>query len=371
MISGMDLLRRQIGFGFDTLGIGPSEAPYRVVAELPGASLRAYHGREASGPTLLIVPAPFKRPYIWDLAPKVSVTRHCLCRGFRVYLIEWRSPSARDDDFGLNEYASLTLDACVDAIEAETGSGAPILAGHSIGGTFAAIFAALHPQRVRGLVLVDAPLAFGERGGPLARAVALLPHARLIRLLSGGPVPGSLITALSVAAAPEPFQLQRQADLFACLFDPDALAIHARVARWTYDELPMPGRLFEELVEQLYRRDCFAKGALQIGGRRAALGDLRTRAIAVVNSVGRVVPPSSMLEGFAAAPRLRLELLEYHWQRGPMLQHVGPLVAPAAHVLLWPKILDWAQTTASLRREERRMRRLSARAAALQPAGTM
>jgi polyhydroxyalkanoate synthase len=189
----------------------------------------------------------------------------------------------------------------------------------------------LHPQRVRGLVLVDAPLAFGERGGPLARAVALLPHARLIRLLSGGPVPGSLITALSVAAAPEPFQLQRQADLFACLFDPDALAIHARVARWTYDELPMPGRLFEELVEQLYRRDCFAKGA----------------------------------------PRLRLELLEYHWQRGPMLQHVGPLVAPAAHVLLWPKILDWAQTTASLRREERRMRRLSARAAALQPAGTM
>lgn len=342
MTPWMDVVRRQIGVGLDLIGGGPQEAPHRVVREMSGARLRAYHRPDASGPVLLIVSAPFKRPYIWDLLPGVSVARHCLRRGCRVYLMEWLFPTEGEDEFGLFEYASRLPGQCVDAIEAETGSATPILVGHSIGGTFAAIFAALFPERVGGLALVDAPLAFGERGGPLGSAVACVPHARAIRLLSGSPVPGSLISALCTAAAPEPFYLQRQADFAACLFDPNALAIHLRVERWTYDEFPMPGRLFEEIIEQLYRRDLFAKGALEIGDRRVGLAHLRGRVVAVINLVGKVVPPASVLEGLGTAAHLKVDLLEYRWQRGPMLQHVGPLVTPAAHQALWPRILDWA-----------------------------
>lgn len=349
MISWLDLTRRQIGIGMDLIGFGPQEAPYRVAFEAAGMRLRAYHDEKASGPALLIVTAPFKRPYIWDLSPDVSVARHCLRRGFRVYLVEWVYPSDDEDEFGLYDYVDRMPNGCVDAIEAETGARAPILVGHSIGGTFCAIFAALFPRRERGLVLVDAPLAFGAHGGPLGRAVAALPHARAIRLLSGSPVPGSLIGALCAAAAPEPFQFQRQVDFAACLFDAKALAIHARVERWTYDEFPMPGRLFEEIVEQLYRGDLFMRGALPVGARRAQISDLRSPVIAVINSVGRVVPPASVLAGLRAAANISVDILEYDWQRGAMLQHVGPLVAPAAHALLWPRILDWATKVSAAR----------------------
>jgi polyhydroxyalkanoate synthase len=69
---------------------------------------------------------------------------------------------------------------------AETGEAAAVLAGHSLGGTFAAVLASLHPERVPGLVLVDAPLAFGPgRGGPLARAVAAAPRPRALRAMAG------------------------------------------------------------------------------------------------------------------------------------------------------------------------------------------
>ncbi len=34
-------------------------------------------------------------------------------------------------------------------------------------------------------------------------------------------------------------------------------------------------------------------------------------------------------------------MLQYEGERGPALQHLGPLVGPGAHARLWPDILDW------------------------------
>src|SRR3954470_18324880 len=152
-IHWMDEARRQVGRGLDVLGLGPQETPYRVVAEWPGARLRAYHEQaRTDGPVLLIVPAPFKRVYLWDLLPEVSVVRRCLERGLRVYLLEWLTPTQREDGFGFADYADCLPTAALDAIQAETGVATPVLAGHSLGGTLAAIFATLAPERVGGLV---------------------------------------------------------------------------------------------------------------------------------------------------------------------------------------------------------------------------
>jgi polyhydroxyalkanoate synthase subunit PhaC len=337
-----DEARRQVGQGLDALGFGPQETPHRVIAEFPGARLRSYgSGVSGRGPVLLVVAAPFKRCYIWDLLPNVSAIRRCVDTGIRVYLLEWTMPTEREDDYGLAAYADALPRAAVDAIEAETGVTAPILAGHSIGGTFAAIFATLHPDRVRGLVLVDAPLTFGENGGPLARAAKVAPPAWLIRQAAGSPIAGSVINALSVAAAPDAFQFQRAADLAASALDPDALAIHARVERWTYDEFPLPGALFEEVLEGLYREDRFVGGTLQVGETRTGIARLRSPVVAVTNPAGSIVPPRSILDGLEAVPGLTFEVLEYEGERGPMLQHVGPLVGRLAHKRIWPRIVEW------------------------------
>jgi polyhydroxyalkanoate synthase len=339
-----DEARRHVGRGLDALGLGPDETPYRVVAEWTAARLRAYHPKQTSaGPVVLIIPAPFKRAYIWDLLPPVSVVRRCRDRGMRVFLLEWMDPTEQEDGYGLAEYADRLPGAALDIVAAEAGSCRPFLAGHSLGGTFAAIFALLHPERIGGLILVDAPLAFGEHGGPLARAVRRAPHARVIRAMAGSPVPGSTINALSLAAAPEAFQLQRVADLAASLLDPTALAIHARVERWAYDEFPLPGQLFEDVLEQLYREDRLMTGTLEVGGKRIGIEQLRTQVIAVTNPVGQIVPPRSLLNALNSVPSLDGEVLEYDGDRGPMLQHVGPLVARLAHERLWPRILDWIE----------------------------
>ena len=85
MLALIDTLRQLQGDGLGRLGLGPTECRYQIVAASARWRLRAYAGATA-GPSLLIVAAPIKRPYIWDLADRVSVVRHCLRHRLRVYL---------------------------------------------------------------------------------------------------------------------------------------------------------------------------------------------------------------------------------------------------------------------------------------------
>ena len=54
------------------------------------------------------------------------------------------------------------------------------------------------------------------------------------------------------------------------------------------------------------------------------------------------MPPGSVLDGLDAMPEdVPRRVLRYDGERGPALQHLGPLVGPRAHARLWPEILDW------------------------------
>lgn len=342
MFELVDEVRRHSGRLLDLAGLRTGEAPHRPIAGFKGARVHAYAPANAGGPVLLIIAAPFKRPYIWDLLPAVSVVRRCLEGGIRPYLLEWTIPGHDEDQLGLDDYADRLIGAAVEAARADARSAEPLLAGHSLGGTLAAIFASLHPDQVAGLVLLDAPLGFGEPDDPLSRAIATLPSWHWIRDIFGSPVPGSAINLLCSLAAPDIFMGHPVSDYLASLSNPLAMAIHLRVRRWTLDEFPIPGRLFDETVESLYREDRFLRGCLDMGAKRTGVERLRGRLLAVVNPAGGIVPPNSMLSALdRLSPQVSAHVLAYQPDCGPLLQHLGPLVAPAAHRLLWPEIIRW------------------------------
>jgi hypothetical protein len=95
MLALIDTLRQIQGDSLGRLGLGPTECRYQIVATGARWRLRAYVDTSAGTP-LLIVAAPIKRPYIWDLAASVSVVRHCLQNCLRLYLLEWMAPSRGD-----------------------------------------------------------------------------------------------------------------------------------------------------------------------------------------------------------------------------------------------------------------------------------
>jgi polyhydroxyalkanoate synthase len=331
-----DRLRQRRGQLLDAQGFGAIRTPSRIALTLPELQLHSYDN-DAVTHIILAVPAPIKRAYIWDLAPSESVIRRCRDNGLGVYLVEW-TEAASEASHGLAGYADHLLLACLDAIKRETGHSRVILAGHSLGGTLAAIFAALHPDRLRGLVMLEAPTKFGKDTGPLGR-FAPMPTIDIDD--ASGTIPGAFLDLISIAASPMSFVVARWLDYLNATDDLHAMATHLRVTRWMLDEFPFPGRLFKEIVEQLYRDDLFMRRELTVNGRNASPIALNMPLLSVMRPDSLIIPPSSVLPIHDAAPSRRQLILRYDGDRGVGLQHVGILVGQNAHQRIWPEILRW------------------------------
>ncbi len=328
----IDALRQAEGDALGALGYEPVECDYRVLASTPGWRLRDYGG---AGPPLLIVAAPIKRPTIWDLSPSTSAVRYCLSHDLRVYLLEWTRTSYSVGDGGLDEYADHAIGAGVALVARE--SGAPFLMGHSLGGTFAAIFAALQPQSIRGLALLGAPLCFARGSSrfrdAIARLAPALSHARV--------VPGWVLSQFCALASPETFVWSRMMDAALSFGDSHAADIHARVERWALDEVPLSGRLVDQVIQWLYCEDRFSRGTLPIGDRLIGPSGLSVPVLAAVSAADEVAPRASVAPFFEAMPTKNARIIEYPGEAGVGLQHLAILAGRQAYAQVWPQIIEW------------------------------
>jgi polyhydroxyalkanoate synthase len=341
----MDRSRQERGRMLERAGHGPQPARSTVVHAEPGLNLRRYGLDAAGGPPVLLVPAPIKRAYIWDLAPEVSVVRRWMEHGYRVYLAEWMpldeaGLNGGGHDLGLADYADRLLSSCRQAIAADGADQLPVIAGHSLGGILAAVHSCLYPDQLRATILLESPLHFRPDFCCFNRLVSATPDARKIADTFGH-IPGSFLNSMSAMAEPQAFQWERWTDRWLSLGDPQAMATHMQVERWTHDEFALPGKLFTDLVESLYRRDQLMQGELEIGARRVGPQDLRTPLVSVVDPRSRLIPPSAMLPFHEAAASSRKQVLYYEGDVGVNLQHVGVLVGRSAHARIWPAVFDW------------------------------
>ena len=139
-----DFLRRAQGNVVGAFGLNPQESPYKIISSGAYWRLRDYGGDDRSR-SLLIIAAPIKRPYIWDLTPSISAIRFCLHQGLYVQLLEWMPASPTGSNIGLDEYVLAISEAVATVTTAAQGA-KPSLIGHSLGGTLAAIYGAFLPR---------------------------------------------------------------------------------------------------------------------------------------------------------------------------------------------------------------------------------
>ena len=115
---------------------------------------------------VLICYALVNRPYILDLQPDRSVVRQLLARGFEVYLIDWGVPSAADHSLTLRDYVGGFMKDVADYVVAHAPTPDFHLLGYCMGGTMSTLFTAIHPEPVKTLTLMAAPLDFGGEPRP-------------------------------------------------------------------------------------------------------------------------------------------------------------------------------------------------------------
>lgn len=335
-----DVFRRLQGSVMDALGFAPRTQASRVAQTLRTARLLAYQDPGAGQPVALAVPAPIKATYIWDLLPEISVVRTLRSAGFQVYMLDWRAPRPEDQTAGIEDYADKALAEALRKIAAETGQTKVTVAGHSLGGTLAAIFASLHADSVRALVELEGPMQFRAGAGTLEAALARSPPANAITAGMGN-VPGSFLDFASICSDSGSFLSDPWTDWSQSLASAQDIRTHCCVRRWTLSEMSMPRRLFEEVVDELYRHDRFAAGTLTVGARRADPRSITAPILAVMNPRSRIVPPMSIKAYSTRTGSNDVQIIDYPGDVGVVLQHVGLLVGEKAHKQLWPQILHW------------------------------
>jgi polyhydroxyalkanoate synthase subunit PhaC len=321
----------------------PRNAPYKVVASGAFWRLRDY-GKPAQAQSVLIVAAPIKRAYIWDLAPSASAIHYILHQGFDVHLLEWL-PVEGNDGNGLAEYAE-SISECVATISSRRAGANTFLMGHSLGGTLAAIFAASEPESIPGLVLLSAPLCFQPETSRFRDAlVSLVPSG----LVNAGPCPGSLLSHMSALASPSTFIWSRFVDAVLSGADDHAGEIHARVERWALDEVPLSGELVRQIIEWLYRENRFCRGNLKISNRLIGPVTLTTPTLAAVNVDDDVAPIVSVKPFVESMPIKDVRIVEIAGETGVCFQHLGILIGHKTQVAVWPEIVSWMDSHADSR----------------------
>jgi len=126
---------------------------------IPGADGLSIHLLEWSqeGVALLLLHGFGNEAHIWDdFAPIVAPHYRTIAMDLRGHGDSAHDPQRRYD------YQSHVRD--LEAITAELGIDRLVLVGHSLGGRISTLFAARHPRRMAGLVLVDAGPELDARG---------------------------------------------------------------------------------------------------------------------------------------------------------------------------------------------------------------
>ncbi|HEX9697369.1 MAG TPA: alpha/beta fold hydrolase [Actinomycetota bacterium] len=311
-------------------GDAPESAPHTVVWRDGPAELRRYS--ESPGPVVLIVHALVSDAAILDLTPQRSLVRHLREQGFDVFLLDWGRASRAQRDDGFEQYAARLLEA-----ERQTLTAAGVkefhLVGYCAGAMLSLMRLASQPaEHVRTFtalappVDMDVPVTGGM--GVVLSAKSLKP---VVALDHRGCVPGQLIRESFHILRPKVLASMRA--LISNRHDAHFVREFKALSRWTWNQPPVPGALFFDLVE-LFRSNALFQGTMALLGSPVDLRNVTTPTLLAVSGRDHIVPLGSSL---ALQNRIGGRLETLICQTG----HVSMITGDTGRATMWPRLVEW------------------------------
>jgi polyhydroxyalkanoate synthase len=334
-----DRLAKATKLALDPPKVQVGTTPHDTVYE--EGTLRLYHYKwpqsddKKKRPPVLLVYALINKPYIMDLQPGKSVVESLLKGGLDVYLIDWGTPTDVDRDLTVNDYVNGLMDRCVNKVMELSGEEKISLLGYCMGGTFSAMYITLHPEKIRKLALMAAPVSFASTSSFL-NVWALAPGFDAKKIADTfGLVPPDFFNAGFALLDPLRTSYLKFKELLQRLDDKDFVENFLRMELWTIDGIPMPGPTFAEIITNGYQRDMLVKGTWQLNGRTMRLQDVKMPVAGIIGTFDNIVPPEctwKAIEVMGSKDKTKFELPS---------GHVGLAVGGKAHREMWPKVADW------------------------------
>jgi len=231
-----------------------------VQADMDTMRLRNFTpaGHDAKGiPVLIDAPYAGHSATIADFDKGQSLVETLLASGLdRVFATDWKSATPEMAEYNIDKYLG-ELNAAVDDL-----GGKVHLIGLCQGGWLSAMLAARFPQKVQTLVLAGAPIDTAAGNGPIknmANSVSLSFYQDLVRA-GGGRMLGRVMLAGWKNMHPKKQYLEKYVDLYEHIEDKNYLTRTEKFESWYENPLDLPGTYYLQAIEDLFKRNTFARG---------------------------------------------------------------------------------------------------------------
>jgi poly(3-hydroxybutyrate) depolymerase len=245
----------------------------KVVLASPFALLRDFSvGDDDVVPTLLFPPLAGHASCIIDKRSQSQV-QLCVTTGLtKLYSFDWLSATAAKDTTEADRLDFITR--AVDLIAGPEGT--VNIAGNCQGGWEAALWAAMHPQRVNTLTVAGAPIDTSAGDSPAQKLMPILSPGGNMALYKamvkayGGIWPG-INGVMGSIAVDAPTHVAEHLKLFWHVHDREYLDQFSDFYDWYFYPVNLPGQLYLWAVEHLFVKNEMFKGELEVAGQTVSL----------------------------------------------------------------------------------------------------
>jgi len=285
------------------------------------ARLRDFGG---AGRPVVFVPSLINPPAILDLTPAQSLLRWIAAQAFRVWLLDWGTPTPADRALDIADHVEHRLLPLLAKLPAP-----PILVGYCLGGTMALAAAARSP--VAGFAAIAAPWRFRGYGAARDDIAALWAGAQP-SCEALGLVPMEVLQTGFWRL--DPARTIAKYEAFATMPDERAAGFVA-LEDWANAGAPLTFAAGAELFDAMIANDLPGTGAWRVAGATVDSAALACPAIEFVSRTDRIVPAATAI----GLPD----------RRDLAAGHVGMIVGGRARAQLWEPLADWLSTVPARR----------------------
>ncbi len=282
---------------------------------------------------ILIVYALVNRYYILDLQPDKSVIKNLLNQGFDVYAIDWGYPSGADRYLTIDDYVNGYINNAVDYIRKESGIDKTTLLGVCQGGTFSVMYAALHPEKVKNLITLVAPVNFDIDKALLNIWAKNLDVDKVVDYW--GLVPGDFLNMGFLMLDPFRLMIDKYVGFLERIDDKKTVENFLRMEKWIFDSPAQAGETYRQFMRDCYQKNMLIKNRMVIGTKKINLKKISMPLLNVMAEFDHLVPNDASKPLIDAVSSTDKETLIFP------TGHIGIFVGSKSQNEVCPKIAQW------------------------------